>query len=159
MSPEIKPPFKAEEIKPPFKAEERIFVFPPGQLLTKDQGQSGEFSRENTYIRLRGYCEFQLELMKAGLSPNLATVFVQVLWRAGPYLERNVSVSSLANDMGRPRETVSRAVTTLQEIGIVQRRGEPSKLSRWEFPIFQEVMTRVRTWVERKRAERKQAGT
>lgn len=142
------------EIKHPFKANERIDLFPRDQLLIKDQGQSGAYSRENVFVKLRGYNELQLELMRAGLSANLATLFVHILWRAGHHLERSVSVSSLARDLGRSRETVSRAVTTLQEIGIVRRKGEVSKLSMWEFPIHQEVMARVQAWVAKKVAER-----
>ena len=145
------------EIKHPFKANERIDLFPRDQLLIKDQGQSGAYSRENVFVKLRGYNELQLDLMKLGISANLSTIFVQILWRAGPHLERSVSVSSLARDVGKKREAVSRDVATLQSAGLIVRRGEASKLSMWEFPIYQELMSRAEAWVERKAAERKAA--
>ncbi len=137
-----------KEIKPPHKAQARIYVFPFEQLLVK--GEDSLFEGHNVFIRRRAYCELQLELMQAGLSGNLVTLYTHLVWRAGPLLDRSIAISSIAKDLGRARQSVHRSVLTLEEIGIVRRPVQGSRITEWSFTIYAEIMTRVRHWAKLK---------
>lgn len=138
------------EIKPPFKAEARIYIFPREQLRVEDES-SVWFEGKTVFVRRRGYVELQLKLAQAGLSPGQVMLFTHMVWRAGPTLERAISVSSLAKDLGRARQSVSKSITTLEKIGIIRRASDPSRLSSWDFPIHDEIMNRVRAWMDTKK--------
>ena len=122
-------------------AETRIQVYPPDQVVTR--APTEQYEGANAYLKQHADMELILALQRAGLNMQLAILYVQLLWRAGSRLDHCVASSILARDTGRRPAAISRSLTLLKGMGLIETVKPESRPAQWRFPKYAELLARV----------------
>jgi len=122
-------------------AETRIQVYDPEQVVLK--APDDQYEGANAYLMQHADMELLLALQRAGLDVQLATLYLQLLWRAGAKLDHSVSSSRLARDTGRMPAAISRSLRLLKGMGLVETVKPESRPAQWRFPKYAELLARV----------------
>ena len=109
----------------PAQAKNRTDVF-PRRFCYKSEDKMGE---TQTAIDRRGWISLANLLVRSGIKPYSALIFIEYLWRAGNDLSHKVSPSLIMKTLGVSRATLYRSIEELASAGLIwwSKEGREAK--------------------------------